>query len=98
MYGPETLTCTRRESGHLPSLSDRGLATAHLNESYSLRRQEGGYTPFWPLGVPLTRRMRSGHWFFLFRQRTSANVNSQLQTAMLDSLEAWPEDKQEGHI
>jgi hypothetical protein len=27
-YGPETLTCTRRESGHLLSLSDSGLATA----------------------------------------------------------------------
>jgi hypothetical protein len=41
-YGPETLTCTRRESGHLLSFSVSGLATAHLNESYSLRRQEGG--------------------------------------------------------
>jgi hypothetical protein len=27
----------------------------------------------------------------LFRQRTSANVNSLLQTATLNSLEAWPE-------
>jgi hypothetical protein len=49
-YSPETLTCTRRESGHLLSLSDSGLATAHFNESYSLRRQEGGYTPSWPPG------------------------------------------------
>jgi hypothetical protein len=32
-YGPETLTCTRRESGHLLSLSVSGLAIAHLNES-----------------------------------------------------------------
>jgi hypothetical protein len=35
--------------------------------------------------------MQSGHWLFLFRQRTSANVNNLLQTATLDSLEAWPE-------
>jgi hypothetical protein len=90
MYGPETLTCTRRESGRLLSLSDSGLATAHFNKSYSLRRQEGGYTPSWPLGAPLTRRMRSGHWLFLFRRRTSTNMNSLLQTAMLNSLEACP--------
>jgi hypothetical protein len=43
-YGPETLTCTRKESGHLLSLSDSSLATAHFNESYLLRRQEGGVT------------------------------------------------------
>jgi hypothetical protein len=60
-YGPETLTCTRRESGHLLSLSDNGLATAHFNESYLLRRQEGGYTPSWPLSAPLMRRTWSGH-------------------------------------
>jgi hypothetical protein len=89
-YGPETLTYTRRESGHLLSLSDSGLAT-HLNESYSLRRQEGGYTPSWLLGVPLTRRTWSGHWLFLLKQRTSVNKNSLLQTTTLDSLEACPE-------
>jgi hypothetical protein len=77
-YGPETLTCTRRESGHLLSLSDSGLAIAHFNESYSLKRQEGGYTPSWPPGTPLTKRTWSGHWLFLVRQKTSANVNSLL--------------------
>jgi hypothetical protein len=40
-YSPEILTCTRRESGHLLSLSNSGLATAHFKESYLLRRQEG---------------------------------------------------------
>jgi hypothetical protein len=35
--------------------------------------------------------MQSGHWLFLFIQRTSTNMNSLLQTATLDSLEAWPE-------
>jgi hypothetical protein len=67
------------------------FSTAHLNESYSLKRQKGSYTPAWPLSVPLTRKMRSGHWFFLFKQRTSANMNSLLQTVTSDSLEAWPE-------
>jgi hypothetical protein len=31
-YGPAPLTCTRKESGCLPSLSESGLATAHLDE------------------------------------------------------------------
>jgi hypothetical protein len=77
-YGPETLTCTRKESGHLLSLSDSGLATAHFNESYSLKRQEGGYTPSWLPGALFTRKAWSGHWLFLFRQKTSANMNSLL--------------------
>jgi hypothetical protein len=92
-YSPKTLTCTRRESGYLHSLSVSSLATACLNKSCLLKRQEEGYTPSWPLGVSLTRRMQNGHWLFLFKQRTSANMNSLLQTARLDSLKAWPERK-----
>jgi hypothetical protein len=79
-YGPETLTCTRKESEHLLTFSDSGLATAHFNESCLLRRQARCYTPSWPPSAPLTKRMWSGHWLFLFRQRTSANMNNLLQT------------------
>jgi hypothetical protein len=90
-YGPAPLTCTRRESGHLPSLSESGLATAHLDELHSSKRQEGGYTPSWLLCTPFPKRAQCGHWFLLLKRTTSAGMHNLLQNAMSDSLEAQPE-------
>jgi hypothetical protein len=70
---------------------ESGLATAHLDELHSSRRQEGGYTPSWPLCTPFPKRAQCGHWFLLLKRITSAGMHSLLQTATSDSLEAQPE-------
>jgi hypothetical protein len=90
-YGLAPLICTRRESECLPSLSESGLATAHLDELHTSKRQEGGYTPSWPLCTPFPKRAQCGHWFLLLKRTTSAGMHSLLQTATSDSLEAQPE-------
>jgi hypothetical protein len=69
-------THLHQKGGHLPSLSESGLATAHLDES---------------ICTPFPKRAQCGHWFLLFKRTTSAGMHSLLQTAMSYSLEAQPE-------